>query len=609
MSLESIIREVHLNRLAYVYYRQSSKPQVDMNTGSRDYQLAQVKVARRLGWKEDNIRMADKDAGVSGTSTAGRVSYQQMVRDLRAGLVGGILVAALDRAGRDDIELQLMLKDCALFDTLLIIDGTPIDLKRPGELLVQQVMAIFVGGNNANRRDAMRRGLVGKLAQGLAMSRPPAGFVVTTKGKWDFDPDPVVRFSIETAFRSILMLRSFPKVTRALREQGVQLPRRDSAGNLRFYPPDEHALLSIARNRNYTADYVYGRQRVDPRRGKRPSGKPRLRRASDDELHVVPNHHAGYITSEQFEEIQKIIEINRPSQDRRNMGCGTAILEGGLVRCATHRNHAMRVNYQVDDKGRPRWSYYICMGEKLEGGDGCGSVPGATLEPSVVRAVLDRLNVPRLETIRQAWDEARSTEGDEQHRREAELARARREVEVARRRRLAVDDEKYPQAAEEFTALLEQAKTHLKKIESLAALPPSTLSLFTNESWDQLLGLCEDRQALWDDDATTVHDKKELIRTLVEAVVIETLTRETVRGHVVWQDGGPDTAFELPRRDSVRKQILQLAAEGLRPREIAVRLNDLGVRNLQGHPWSAEAVARRIKEYQRRSANRADQAA
>ena len=615
MENDSIVRATHLSRIAFVYPRQSDQKQVVKNTGSRDYQLAQVDVARRLGWKDEMIRLVDQDLGCSGTTTIGRTSYQYMVGELRAGRAGAIVVSALDRAGRDDIELQVLLKDCALFDTLMVLDGKPIDLTSSDELVVQQIMAIFAGKENAKRRDRMRQGLFGKLAKGLAMSRPPAGYVVTSKGKWGFDPDPVAQVSIQTAFRTLLRLRSFPKASRALREQGVLLPRRvreprssqgDDHGEvpgidgddrvvvLRWHRPTVHALLFLAKNRNYTGDYVYGRPRVDPRLGRSSSGKVRMRWAADDELVVIPNHHPAYIDHQQFVELQHIIEVNRPSQERRNMGCGPALLEGALVRCETHGRRAMRVSYQVDRKGVSRWWYYICSGERLAGGAGCACVAAAVLEPIVVGALLERLNTPRLEDLRHAWQEARIAEGDEDCRREAELTRAREEVKKAKRRCLAVDQEKHPQVAEEYEALWEEAKTSLKQVESLAALPRTTLSLFTDESWDEFLALSGERQALWDAPTTIVQDKKELVRTLVKAVIMESVRGDEVRrGRIVWQDGAEDTPFALPTRTSVRNQIHQLASDGHRPREIAARLNQLGVPNLQGRPWSAETVAKR----------------
>src|SRR5262245_46193349 len=128
MADESVIRPTHLSRTAYVYVRQSDPKQVIKNTGSRDYQLAQVEIGRRLGGKDENIKLVAQDPGSSRTTTVGCISYQEMVADLRRGKAGCIIVSALDRAGGDDIELQVLLNDCATFDTLMVIDGRPIDL-------------------------------------------------------------------------------------------------------------------------------------------------------------------------------------------------------------------------------------------------------------------------------------------------------------------------------------------------------------------------------------------------------------------------------------------------------------------------------------------------
>jgi hypothetical protein len=70
-----------------------------------------------------------------------------------------------------------------------------------------------------------------------------------------------------------------------------------------------------------------------------------------------------------------------------------------------------------------------------------------------------------------------------------------------------------------------------------------------------------------------------------------------------------DTPFELPTRDSIRTVILTLAADGLHPREIAERLNQLGLKSLQGKPLSAKTVAKRITEDERRCARKVNRAA
>jgi hypothetical protein len=104
--------------------------------------------------------------------------------------------------------------------------------------------------------------------------------------------------------------------------------------------------------------------------------------------------------------------------------------------------------------------------------------------------------------------------------------------------------------------------------------------------------------------ATVITDKKELIRTLVKWVIIEPVSADHVRrGRIVWQDGVSDTHFEFPTCRAIGNRILDMQAEGLRPRDIADRLNQDGLRTIRGQPWTVAAVTMRIKQCLRRTAS------
>jgi len=48
---------------------------------------------------------------------------------------------------------------------------------------------------------------------------------------------------------------------------------------------------------------------------------------------MIPKHHPALVSQEDFDEIQRILEINAPSKERRNMGSGSALLEGKIGLC------------------------------------------------------------------------------------------------------------------------------------------------------------------------------------------------------------------------------------------------------------------------------------
>ncbi len=55
------IQARHLERLAYIYIRQSSLKQVEQNLESQDLQYQLVHRAQALGWREDQVIVIDDD--------------------------------------------------------------------------------------------------------------------------------------------------------------------------------------------------------------------------------------------------------------------------------------------------------------------------------------------------------------------------------------------------------------------------------------------------------------------------------------------------------------------------------------------------------------------
>lgn len=182
----------HLRREAWIHCRQSTLTQVRENTGSTEYQKSQVEHARALGWPETRIVLCG-DLGESGTTTVNRPKYLEMVQAIGADRVGAVWMAALDRGGRDDIELQMLLKLCAQYEVLLFLDRRVIDLTDHDNLFVQQLMALVVNAENLRRRDTLRRGLLATVAMGKAVSQPPAGYVMKRKARGSSIPTPPCR--------------------------------------------------------------------------------------------------------------------------------------------------------------------------------------------------------------------------------------------------------------------------------------------------------------------------------------------------------------------------------------------------------------------------------
>ena len=76
------IRPQHVERLAVVYVRQSTMPQVLEHQESTRLQYGLVQRAVVWGWSEARVLVIDDDLGRSGTSAEGRHGFQRLVAEV-----------------------------------------------------------------------------------------------------------------------------------------------------------------------------------------------------------------------------------------------------------------------------------------------------------------------------------------------------------------------------------------------------------------------------------------------------------------------------------------------------------------------------------------------
>ena len=98
------IQPLHRQRMACIYVRQSSLKQVRENTESQVNQYRLEERAQALGWPAKQIRVIDSDQGFSGTSSNGRLGFQEilsLVSMSRVGIIFGYEVSRIARNNAD----------------------------------------------------------------------------------------------------------------------------------------------------------------------------------------------------------------------------------------------------------------------------------------------------------------------------------------------------------------------------------------------------------------------------------------------------------------------------------------------------------------------------
>jgi DNA invertase Pin-like site-specific DNA recombinase len=101
-SSDSKIQATHLQRLAYVYVRQSSPRQVSQHQESQQLQYQLVQRAQAFGWRPEQVRVIDSDQGLSGQSGTYRNGFQELVSDVSLGRVGIIFGIEVSRLARNN---------------------------------------------------------------------------------------------------------------------------------------------------------------------------------------------------------------------------------------------------------------------------------------------------------------------------------------------------------------------------------------------------------------------------------------------------------------------------------------------------------------------------
>jgi len=606
MNERAKITPSHLARQAIVYLRQSSAAQVEHNRESTERQYALATKARELGWPEDRIVVIDEDLGLSGSGAVARSGFVRLTAEVALGRVGLVLGLEVSRLARNNADWHRLIDFAGLTDTLigdadgiyhpaLFNDRLLLGLK--GTMSEAELHVLRARLNGGIRNKAER----GELRRGL-----PVGFVWGDEdGEVRFHPDEAVVTAIKTVFERFAEMGSARRVWLWFRSEGVKFPlQMHEHAEIRWVEASYHAIHHVLSNPVYAGAYAYGKTRTETTLDASGARKKRLRRLPREEWQVlIKEHHEGYIDWPTYEANQARIAINtrpRPHHDPSHSGGvvreGGALLQG-LASCG-HCGRRLRTHYS----GRNSAPGYHCSGEHLVNGRGsyCLNIGGVQIDEAVARAFIAALEPAKLAATIAA---AERLEAD----REATLKqwrlgveRANYQASRAERRYRAVDPDNRLVARglerewEESLSALEAAKAELARRE---AERPRTLS---NEERANLLTVGADLNAVWNAPTTSARDRKELLRTLLEEVIIK-VERDKFAAHLTmrWKGGAlteldlylPHSKPLIVRTNEDTIALVRRLAAHYPDGVVAGILNRQGRKTAYGHRFQAHHVA------------------
>jgi DNA invertase Pin-like site-specific DNA recombinase len=592
---ESKVTRAHQARAAIVYVRQSTLMQVREHTEStmRQYDLATQ--AARLGWAGTDIEVIDADLGLSGRSATHRDGFKALVARVCLGEVGAVFGLEVSRLARSNADLARLLELARLTDTLVIDNDGVYDLSDINDRLLLGMKGQMSEAELHWLTSRLQESKRAAAARGELRVPLPVGFVYDDEGQVVIDPDAEVAAAISDVFAAFAQTGSAYGVAGAF--AGRRFPRRAYggvwAGALRWGRLTHARAAGILRNPVYAGAYVFGRRRT--RQVVHPDGSVHTSTTElprDQWEVLIQDHHAGYISFEEYLANEAKLAANRTNAGARPPREGSALCQG-IVFCGAC-GRSMQVRYQ------DRLPRYECSHSRADhvATPRCGSVRADTIDAEVAQALLAAVEPEQLALALAAAEEV--------------TARRRRSVRAAE---LAVERAQYTAARAEraFLACEPENRLVARSLETrwetaLAELAQANAALAAQSQIQpelphpqQLAATVTDLPVLWAAETTTDKDRKRLLRTLIADITITPSEADPTQlaVGVRWKSGASCQLAVTRRRNAIQLRstdpavitLAQHIGPALDNAALAVALNQAGHRTGTGAPFDTVAAA------------------
>lgn len=604
MNGQGKIRSSHRSRTALVYLRQSTMLQVRDHTESTARQYGLVASAVALGWPEQNVTVIDADLGVSARFGAERGGFRDLVAKVCLGEVGAVFGLEVSRLARSSAEFARLLELARLTDTL-VIDGDGIyDLADINDRLLlglkgsmsEAELHLLAGRLHGARRAAAQRGQL-RLPVPIGLVHDDDGLVI-------MDPDERVRQAVAEVFAAFARTGSAYGVVAEFADR--TFPRRVFGGvwdgQLRWGRLTHIRVLEILKNPAYAGAYAFGRSATVRR--VHPDGRVTTaaqKRSRDQWPVLITDHHEGYVSWQQFLDIEAKLVANRTNTGARPAREGLPLCQG-IIWCGAC-GYPMSTRYRRSDGSAD----YVCSRARCDATAtaNCHSITATTVDAVIEQLVVRALSVEQIELALAAASEVHDRHTRSRRACELAVEQARYEADRAERAFHQVEPENRLVAR----SLETRWETRLAALaQAEAALVEWCQTRPASPDPDRLRALAADLPRLWNASTTAAKDRKRLLRTLIADVTIRDVDFHQAHIGIRWHTGAISEvtadrrANRNPQRAVTRVQQLVGSHDDS---QIADILNVEGLRTGKNRPFTASSI-RFIRAKHRIGSTRSD---
>ena len=380
----------------YLYTRVSTTMQIDGY--SLDAQKTKMKAF--CDYNEYEIAGEYEDAGKSGKSIDGRVSFNQMMEDIKSGKdgVSYVLVFKLSRFGRNAADVLATLQVMQDFGVNLICVEDGIDSSKDAGKLMISVLSAVAEIERENIRvqtmeGRMQKAREGKWNGGFA----PYGYSLID-GKLEVNEEEAVaiRMIFDQYVNTDLGANGIAKY---LENHGIHKIARQNGKNPLFAAA---LIRRIIQNPVYSGKISYGRRRTEKVHGTRNE----YRQVKKDDYLLVDGLHEALVSEEVWEQAQvkvaaqakKYEKVNRDKREKIHLLSG--ILKCPVCGAGMYGNKSIKK--RKDGSNYKDFYYYGCKHRNMTRGHKCDykkQVHEEMLDASVAEVISKLVSNPKFSDL------------------------------------------------------------------------------------------------------------------------------------------------------------------------------------------------------------------
>jgi DNA invertase Pin-like site-specific DNA recombinase len=595
------IRPQHLNRIAFVYIRQSTMGQVRFHRESTERQYALKEKAQELGWEPEQILLIDEDLGLSGAQKSLRQGFQKLVAQVSLGQVGAIFGLEISRLARSSADLLRLLELCALFDTIVVDEDGIYDLNDFNDRLILGFKGTMSEAELHFLRSRLLGGKKNKAHKGELRFPLPVGYCYDEDGNTVLDPDQEVQAAVTRLFSVFKACGSAYGVVKYFAQNHLLFPKRAYGGTwngkLIWGSLIHSRVVGVLKNPGYAGAYVYGRYRSRKSLDENGQFKEHLVLLPQEQWEVLlHDHHPGYISWAQYEENLKQLSNNRTNAELSGPAReGEALLQGLLLcgRCG----QKMTVRYTGNGGISPQ---YECHRRWKNGQRAtCSHLRCEVLDQVIEAKIMDMLKPANLELALLALDKVLSQEDEVETGWKLALERAQYEADRAQRQ--------YDLAEPENRLVVRSLENRWnEKLATLNSIREDYEKHRLSRLWrpsskqrEDILALAEDIPRIWNAPGTSFKDRKRIIRILIEDITVtcEPRCKDVTMG-IRWRSNYHEvihTTKPLPPSISRKHgpelvELVKKLATIMTDEKIAEHLNESGQQTPEGKLFTKDSI-------------------